>query len=184
MDFFALNARYYDRIFRFPGPERLLNGLQPQPGDRLLDVGGGTGRVSVTFGERVQVIVCDPTPAMLSEARGKGLRACASVAEHLPFADRCFERVLVVDAFHHFRDQHAAAGELLRVLQPGGRLMIEEPNICSRAVKFIALLERLLLMQSRFLSLADLVHTFAASGAAILSAEEGSDSNVRLIVSH
>ena len=183
MGHFDLVARYYDRIFRFPGPERLLNGLQPQPGDRLLDVGGGTGRVSGTFGDHMQVVICDPAPAMLGEARGKGLRVCASVAEHLPFADRSFERILVVDTFHHLHDQRLAAAELLRVLRPGCRLVVEEPDIRKRAVKFAALLERLLLMRSRFFSLTDLIRLFEASGATILSTDQGLDLNVRLILS-
>jgi len=56
----------------------------------------------------------------------------------------------VVDAFHHFCDQERAADELLRVLAPGGRLVIEEPNIARWTVKFIALGERLAMMGSRF----------------------------------
>ena len=131
----------------------------------------------------MQVVICDPSPAMLRQARGKGLRACASVAEHLPFADRSFERIVVVDTFHHLHDQRLAAAELLRVLRPGGRLVVEEPDIRRRVVKFAALLERLLLMRSRFFSLTDLMRLFEASGAAILSTDQGLDYNVRLILS-
>jgi SAM-dependent methyltransferase len=183
MGHFDLVARFYDRIFRYPGPARLLNGLQLHPGDRLLDVGGGTGRVSETFGSHVQVVVCDPAPRMLNEARGKGLAACAGVAEHLPFADRSFKRMVAVDAFHHFDNQRVAAAELLRVLHPGGRLVVEEPDIRRAVVKLAALLERLLLLRSRFLSLSDLMCMFTTDGAAILSTEERLDSNVRLVMS-
>jgi ubiquinone/menaquinone biosynthesis C-methylase UbiE len=183
MDLFDLGARYYDRIFGFRDPQRLLDALQPQDGDRLLDIGGGTGRVSGAFDGHVQVVICDPAPGMLSQARGKGLRACAGVAEHLPFADRRFERIVAVDSLHHFRDQRVAAMELLRVLRPGGRLVVEEPDIRQRAVKVVALLERLLLMRSRFLSLPDLKRLFEAYGATILPTEQGIDYNVRLILS-
>jgi ubiquinone/menaquinone biosynthesis C-methylase UbiE len=183
VDLFDLGARYYDRVFGFQDPERLLDALQPQNGNRLLDIGGGTGRVSGALNGHVQVVICDPARGMLSQARGKGLRTCAGIAEHLPFADRSFERILAVDSLHHFRDQGVAAMELLRVLRPGGRLVVEEPDIRKRAVQVVGLLERLLLMHSRFLSLPDLKRTFEASGAVILSTDEGTDYNVRLIVS-
>ena len=46
LDHFGLIARFYDRVFHFLGPERLMGLLQPQPSERTLDIGGGTGRVS------------------------------------------------------------------------------------------------------------------------------------------
>lgn len=88
----------------------------------------------------------------------------------------------MVDAFHHLRDQRAAAGETLRVLRTGGRLVIEEPDIRRWAVKWIALAERLLLMRSRFYSIADLASVFKEAGARIVAIEEGHDYNVRLAV--
>jgi len=72
--------------------------------------------------------------------------------ERLPFHDHSFGRVLAVDAFHHFSDQSAAIDELLRVLEPGGRLVIEEPDITRLPVKIVALLEKLTLMRSHFFS--------------------------------
>ena len=176
-------ARYYDRIFRFPGPERLLNGLQPSPGERVLDVGGGTGRVSGTFGGQFEVVVCDPAPGMLNEAQGKGLHVCACVAENLPFRDASFARIILVDTFHHLADQRSAAAELWRLLQPGGRLVVEEPDIHHWVVKVAAFLERLLRVRSRFFSLPDMVRIFTASGAQITETEAGPGTNVRLIVS-
>jgi demethylmenaquinone methyltransferase/2-methoxy-6-polyprenyl-1,4-benzoquinol methylase len=175
-------AQHYDRIFRFGGPESLLGGLQPQDGERVLDVGGGTGRVSATFGGQLKVVVCDPTPGMLREAQDKGLRVCACVAEHLPFRDGSYPRIVLVDTFHHLADQRLAAAELLRVLQPGGRLVVEEPDIHQPVVKLAGLLERLLRVRSRFFSLADMVSIFAACGADTTLTENGPGTNVRLII--
>ncbi len=182
MGHFDAIAERYDRIFRYGGPEELLQALQPQRGDLVLDVGGGTGRVSGTFGRELQVVVCDPAPMMLNEAQGKGLHVCASVAEHLPFADHSFRRVILVDAFHHLIDQRTAASELVRVLAPGGRLVVEEPDIRQAVVKVAGLLERLLGVRSRFFSLADMVRIFEATGAAIEYTEEGLGTNVRLVI--
>ena len=182
MQQFEWIAQYYDRLFRFPGPEKLLSVLQPQDGDLVLDVGGGTGRVSGTFGDHLDVVLCDPTPGMLREAQGKGLHVCACVAEHLPFRDGSYPRIILVDTFHHVADHHLAAAELVRVLQPGGRLVVEEPDIRQRVVKVVALLERLLGVRSRFFSLADMHHIFTQRGGEVTFSESGPGTNVRLIV--
>jgi ubiquinone/menaquinone biosynthesis C-methylase UbiE len=181
-DHFDLVARFYDRVFHFLGPERLMSLLQARPAERILDIGGGTGRVSQTFGDDYVVVVCDPSWGMLREARQKQMIACCALAEHLPFADGAFDRIVMVDTFHHLHDQHAAAKETLRVLRPGGRLVVEEPDIRRWAVKWTALGERLLLMRSRFCSIADLARAFEQAGARILAIEEGHDLNVRLAV--
>jgi ubiquinone/menaquinone biosynthesis C-methylase UbiE len=149
-DHFALIARFYDRIFTRVNREQLCEWLA-LPADRLLDVGGGTGRVSSTLAGAKTIIVVDPSTAMLRAARTKnGLRLASAHAERLPFPDASFDRILVVDAFHHFCDQALAADELLRVLAPDGRLVIEEPNIERWPVKLVALGERLALMGSHF----------------------------------
>jgi ubiquinone/menaquinone biosynthesis C-methylase UbiE len=179
---FDLIARFYDRMFHFLGPERLMSLLQAQPSECILDIGGGTGRVSQTFGDDYVVVVCDPSWGMLREAHQKRMIACCSLAEHLPFADGAFDRIVMVDTFHHLRDQHAAAKETLRVLRPDGRFVIEEPDIRRWTVKLTALGERLLLVRSRFYSIADLVRVFKEAGARIVAIEEGSDLNVRLAV--
>jgi len=73
-----------------------------------------------------------------------------SHAETLPWAEASFERVLVVDALHHFRDQRAAVSELWRVLKPGGRLVLEEVDVTRLRGRLIALAEKLALMGSHF----------------------------------
>ncbi|MBM4430944.1 MAG: methyltransferase domain-containing protein [Chloroflexi bacterium] len=182
-DLFDRVSQRYDRLFPYGGPQRLLPLLQMEPGLRLLDIGGGTGRVAETLRGQAQVLICDPSAGMLRQAQEKGLRACAGLAERLPFADGAFDRVLVVDAFHHFADHDRAAAELLRVLHPGGRLVMEEQDIRHTGIKWVALAERLLRMRSRFFSLPDLLRLFQAQGAAVLAVEEEVDHNVRVVLS-
>jgi demethylmenaquinone methyltransferase/2-methoxy-6-polyprenyl-1,4-benzoquinol methylase len=89
---------------------------------------------------------------MLRQAVGKdGLQPANAFAEWLPFPTGSFDRILMVDALHHVADQVRTARELMRVLAPGGRLVIEEPDIVHFPVKVVALAEKIALMQSHFL---------------------------------
>jgi demethylmenaquinone methyltransferase/2-methoxy-6-polyprenyl-1,4-benzoquinol methylase len=167
-DHFGLIAPFYDRIFAEHNSARLRE-LLALPAGRLLDVGGGTGRVSATLvgGARL-VVLADPSQAMLGASRVKpGLGPARAHAERLPFPDGSFDRVLVVDAFHHFSDHRQAAGELLRVVAPGGRLVVEELNYERLPVKLIALGEKVLLMGSHFYGPGRLRRLFEAKGVRV-----------------
>lgn len=168
MDLFHWIAPIYDRIFRFSDPSQLLALLEPEPHHCLLDVGGGTGRVSDALVEHVaQACVLDVSWGMLLEAQAKRLCVSCGAVERLPFPDQTFDRILVVDAFHHFRHWPLAAAEMLRVLQPGGRIVVEEPDVRNGWVKLIALLEKLLLMRSKFFVPSELARLFQAAGGRV-----------------
>ena len=162
-DHFDFLAPLYDTFIPAQDPEDLWR-LAALPADgALLDAGGGTGRAAQhMLGKAQPVVVADLSYKMLTEARRKdGLRPVCSPIEQLPFADETFARIIMVDALHHVLDQQQTINELWRVLRPGGRLVIEEPDIRTLAVKLIALGEKLALMRSHFLAprqIADLFH--------------------------
>jgi demethylmenaquinone methyltransferase/2-methoxy-6-polyprenyl-1,4-benzoquinol methylase len=123
----------------------------------LLDIGGGTGRISIHFsGISSRTIVADSALKMLKEAHKKGLSTIQTNSEMLPFCSGCFDRIIIVDAFHHVADQRQTLDEIWRTLAPGGRLVIEEPDIHNGVVKLIALGEKLLLMRSKFIKPQDI----------------------------
>jgi demethylmenaquinone methyltransferase/2-methoxy-6-polyprenyl-1,4-benzoquinol methylase len=169
-DHFSLAAPFYEKVIGgFLDPAMLCAYADLPTSGRLLDAGGGTGRVAQALrGMAGQIVVSDVSAGMLRQAAGKdGLLAVRAQAEHLPFADATFDRIIVVDAFHHFADHKAAIADLWRVLAPGGRLVIEEPNIDVAVVKFVAFFERAALMQSRFFSPRDMGQMLQAAGAQV-----------------
>jgi len=154
IDHFNLIAPHYDRVIQVEVTDALGALLDLPLEGRLLDAGGGTGRIAQAFVGRVeQIIVADASLGMLHVAAAKPnlIPACAWI-EALPFPDACFDRILMVDALHHLADQKRSAAELWRVLRPGGRVVIQEPDVRRWQVKLLALAEKAALMRSHFLA--------------------------------
>ena len=122
--------RYIDYLHR----HALERGLDLQPGQRVLDLGCGVGRLSSWLARDArQVVGVDISPAMLSAAR----RATASpnpsfvryANEALPFADGTFDRVVSVFVLQHVSDERqlgALLAEIDRITRDGGRVAIIE----------------------------------------------------------
>jgi len=153
-DHFDVLAPIYETFIQPKDPEEIIALAKLPTSGVLLDAGGGTGRVSQFFHDQAKtVVVADLSYEMLAVAREKKvLCPVCSHTEVLPFPDGYFMRVIMVDALHHVCDHRRTIDELWRVLQPGGRLLIEEPDVRKFGVKMLALGEKLLLMRSHFLS--------------------------------
>ena len=162
-DHFGFLAPLYETFIPPKDPHELWRLAELPTSGALLDAGGGTGRLAqYMHGKADAVVVADLSCRMLAEARQKdGLLPVCSHTETLPFVDESFARIIMVDALHHVCDQRSTLDELWRLLQPGGILVIEEPDVNSFMVKLLALAEKLALMRSHFLSpqrIADLLH--------------------------
>lgn len=122
-------AEGYDRRYaesRHAGIESLLDEFADQ-GQAVLEVGCGTGHWIARLRSRgCAVVGLDRSSGMLSRAVGhvEGAALVRGRAEALPFRSRSFERVLVVNALHHFDDPEIFSTEAHRVLRPGGRIVV------------------------------------------------------------
>jgi demethylmenaquinone methyltransferase/2-methoxy-6-polyprenyl-1,4-benzoquinol methylase len=107
-------------------------------GDKILDLAGGTGDLTIRFEKRVgktgEVVLADINSEMLCTGRDrlidKGLvgniRYAQVNAEYLPFADNTFDCVSIAFGLRNVTDKEAALRSILRILKPGGRLIILE----------------------------------------------------------
>jgi demethylmenaquinone methyltransferase/2-methoxy-6-polyprenyl-1,4-benzoquinol methylase len=164
-DHFDWLAPYYERVFGAQRADQLLAYLALEPGHSLLDVGGGTGQIAAQLASFVgRACVLEPSPGMLAQGKTKGLCLIQGVAEQLPFPSASVDRIVMVDAFHHLLDQEQTVQEFWRVLAPGGRLVLQEPDIRHWAIKLVALGEKLLLMRSRFYTARRMQDMFVRAG--------------------
>jgi demethylmenaquinone methyltransferase/2-methoxy-6-polyprenyl-1,4-benzoquinol methylase len=106
------------------------------PGQSVLDIAGGTGDLALGFAKQVgpngRVVHTDINRAMLSEGRnrllnlGVVLPTTVCDAETLPFPDATFDLVSVAFGLRNMTHKDLALAEMLRVLKPGGRLLVLE----------------------------------------------------------
>ncbi|WP_370229664.1 bifunctional demethylmenaquinone methyltransferase/2-methoxy-6-polyprenyl-1,4-benzoquinol methylase UbiE [Cognatishimia sp.] len=117
--------------------DAMMDWLAPRPGQRLLDVAGGTGDISFRFLNRAgegHATVCDLTEPMLVEGRKRAeadkmseqLDWVVGDAMALPFEDNTFNVYTISFGIRNVTRPQVALNEAFRVLKPGGRLMVLE----------------------------------------------------------
>lgn len=138
-------ASFYDgliNLMTFGQIRRLrqmtINQAQLHSGERVLDVGCGTGAVTIPVKKKVgnhgTAVGIDPDPVMIAVARRKAKRENlevdfrVGVIEFLPFPDATFDAVTSSLMMHHLSEPLRVKGlaETFRVLKPGGRILIAE----------------------------------------------------------
>ena len=142
--------------------------------ERVVEVGGGTGRAA----REVGAVVLDPARGMLERARGRGLETVQGTADRLPLAGESVDAVLVVDALHHFPDHEGFLAEATRVLAPGGVLVVREFDRSTRRGRLTEVWEGLLGFDSRFYTAAELEDAVDAAGLAARPVEYGFEMTV------
>ena len=107
----------------------VVRAINPQPGDRILDLAAGTGTSSAPFAERgAEVVPCDFSLGMLEvgKRRQPSLPFVAGDALNLPFRDNAFDAVTISFGLRNVQDTERALREMLRVTKPGGKIVVCE----------------------------------------------------------
>ncbi len=127
----------YDPLVKLMGGEsahrRLIDQADLQPGERILEIGCGTGNLTIlvkTLHPAVEIVGLDPDPKALDRARRKADRRRVSVqldrgfSDELHYPDESYDRVLSAVMFHHLKrdEKEQSLHEIRRVLKPGGSL--------------------------------------------------------------
>ena len=139
---FPALTRFFDPLVRYGVREgrfkqRLLEQAAVERGQRILDLGCGTGTLAIMVKAaqpQAEVVGLDADPEILALARSKAEAAGAEVrfdeglSTELPYEDESFDRVLSTLFFHHLTglDKRRTAGEMARVLLPGGELHVAD----------------------------------------------------------
>lgn len=128
-------------MLHFPRPwlsvDRLIQVLEPRAGERLLEVGPGTGVQTLPVARAlepggtldafdVQQEMLDDVARQAESAGVSNLRATLGDGRQLPYGDESFDGAFLVTVLGEIPDQDAALRELRRVVRPGGRVVFGE----------------------------------------------------------
>lgn len=121
---------FFDGVFR-PGRESAVRALQLKPGERVLEVGVGTGLALPLYPSSCEVLGIDLSEAMLAEAqeridrqRLRNVSVLRMDAAALEFDDDTFDAVFAPYVISVVPDPAGVMGEIRRVCRPGGRIVV------------------------------------------------------------
>lgn len=107
----------------------VLDAVDPQPGEKVLDLAAGTGTSSIPFRDRgAYVVPCDFSIGMLRQGKKQtpNLPFVAGDGTRLPFPDETFDAVTISFGLRNVVNPQLGLSELRRVTRPGGRIVVCE----------------------------------------------------------
>ncbi|MFW6383836.1 MAG: class I SAM-dependent methyltransferase [Halodesulfurarchaeum sp.] len=164
VSYFDRFAPLYDLVVPPTDPAPLAAGLASasRPVERVLDLGGGTGRASRTLPNRA--VVLDASQPMLVRARDHDHPAVRGDVRSLPLATGSTDAVVSVDALHHLPAVETVLEEAKRVLRPGGVIVVRDFDPGTLRGRALSLAEHLVGFESEFLPLDALRDSLSATG--------------------
>ena len=135
---FDIWAKDFDRKGFLPfyfSNKAVFNVINPIDGETILDIGCGTGillnQLYKTM-KNLKLYGLDISSGMVNVSKsklGRNATICQGTADTLPYPDNFFNCVTCATSFHHYQNPERSICEMLRVLIPGGRLIILDPYI-------------------------------------------------------
>ncbi len=157
-------VRHYDSVRGLEAEQalnrRVLDALALRRGERVIEIGCGTGDDTIAMARRVgrngRAVGVDLSQPMIDEAQRRATAAGVAVefvagdAHRLDYPDGTFDAACASRVFMHLADPAGALHELVRVVRPGGRLVVSEPDLDSFVIDLPdqALTRRLLAFRS------------------------------------
>ncbi len=118
--------------------ELIVEWINPQPGEKILDICSGTGTLTIILGKRLagtgEVVGIELSPAQLRIALGKekpdGVSFIEGDAQNIPFSDCYFDKSVICGALHELPREvrRNVLSEAYRIIRPGGKIVIIEQN--------------------------------------------------------
>jgi ubiquinone/menaquinone biosynthesis C-methylase UbiE len=107
--------------------KRIYELIDPKKGDRILDIGCGTGNYTIALHQLgLDMIGIDPSSGMLEKARSRNAQVewIQGKAEKIPVANSSLDKIIGTLTLHHWSDLTISFSELHRVLKPGGKIVL------------------------------------------------------------
>lgn len=125
--------RQLPKMWRSPVNDAVIDIVDPQPGERVIDIGAGMGPGTMRAAAAgAHVVAVEPTPFMrralqarrLFSRRRTNVEVVDGAAEDMPVDDRSIDAIWAVNTMHHWIDVERGVAEIARVLKPGGRVVL------------------------------------------------------------
>ncbi len=133
-------ANKYDKWFETPEGRKvkeleldlLLQFVNPSPGEKMLEVGIGTGLFALEFAKRGMIVFgVEPSDKMREIAEKRGFTVKKGTGESIPFEDNSFDVVLAMTSMEFSKEPQRFVSEMKRVAKCGGRVVIAVLNLLS-----------------------------------------------------
>ena len=180
-NFFDIVAPIYEKLHF--GDKKTFDKIKSivifEPLDKVIDLGGGTGRIAKFLANKVQkVTVVDASGGMIKQClqRHPELFCVRAEAQNLPLADNSADKIIIIDAFHHFQNQKQAVKEIKRVLANNGKVIVEEFNPVKMFGRLIVIIEKMFCLGSHFHSPDSLMNLFSMDGFKVRLIDENKTS--------
>lgn len=136
---YARQTKMSSRIMYTPFARKIVQSLDtPGEGATVVDLGTGPGLLAIELHKlwpQVKIIGVDPSDEMLTIARQNAaeagipdFEAKLGTAEEIPLPPESADLVVSQSSFHEWADPHRGLGEVLRILKPGGSLILKDYN--------------------------------------------------------